>query len=327
MNNEWDLIPDTQMNILANRHNLSSVIVYSPHYGMFMEILSDNVSFLVHLSLEFPTQKELKNGNFPKLIFLTTDKGNLNKSKCPSGFSGVVNESFRSILIYGFLHYGYFKSYVLGGFAFYDEKLNGTISLHSALFKVAEKGVLIVAASGKGKSTYSFAFNKLPGYAFISDDWVRINDGIGFRGDNFLRVDKNSITKKQSGAAPRYSYHPCDNKFEIPIDNLTDLNCIDSTRITHIVILDDVNSNESDIVSRLGKASSVIPFNFSKKLNGLLIDKRVDRFVSKRHSSFEKLLTSCEVIVHNSSGYLVEESTDILSKYLFKSNHQHNQRV
>jgi hypothetical protein len=93
--------------------------------------------------------------------------------------------------------YGQIKSWILGavGRLLADER--GTHSIHGACVEVDGSGLLIIAATGTGKSTSTYGLLERPDARYHSDDWVYVRYGddgaYGFTSERELYVRTNLV--------------------------------------------------------------------------------------------------------------------------------------
>lgn len=225
--------------------------IVSPHYARPLRVSTDRQDYLEQLCKEYKTTEGVPGGAFTYLTSGTVQDGGVDAT--------VGNES---VLVRGTDHYGYFKSVLLGAFGYFEELLSGKQSVHAALVERDGEGTLLVAPSGRGKSTYARALC-VDGWRLVTDDWVVIDQRtpVGRRGDVWLRSENVFGLK-----------HPSDTKYEIDVRD-AGLPLATRASITRIVVLGE----NSDVAGALAAASYHVPWNYPA---GVAMNRREGTFRS-----------------------------------------------
>lgn len=95
-------------------------------------------------------------------------------------------------------YYGQLKSWALGA-AGVELALHGVHSIHGAVVEIDGHGILVVAPTGTGKSTYINILSRIgrldPSRTsrINSDDWVYVKDGVASPSERFIYVRTNAV--------------------------------------------------------------------------------------------------------------------------------------
>ena len=315
----WNVASQGELNRIGISRELYWGEVHSPSYGFSMRVYCDDISFIDHLSAEYSLTSKgtgFQHLKTPSLVFITEPALEERKYLGKCDLVGLLSEGENLIVVLGLKHYGWFKSYLLGAFGYFDEIFNSSVSLHAGLVSLGESGILIVAPSGKGKSAISLGLKSHPAYSFISDDWVKVISPTGLRGDGCLRMVESDLGYYPNGKNIPFRRHATDNKIEVSLDSIEGLPTTGSALIEHVVILDTDSVEIDSIIARMMQASPQTPFNDIYIDNHDSTWEWVREIQANRRQSLMEILGSVQLLVHNPFAYDLNESIDHLLRKL-----------
>ena len=296
-----------------------SEVFFSKPYGRFLRVITDDRSYLAQLEMEYELSPST-DSDIDTLVYLTKVRNSEDHlgSSCIDAF---VNLDDREIVINGVNHYGYFKSVLLGSFGFFDEiDCPDNVSIHAALISLSDKGILFVAPSGRGKSTYSLGLNNEKGFTLVSDDWVIVDgkDLSGRRGDIAMRMPKERLEDFDFSAEEvKFLHHPSESKIEVLPCELSDFAFSDRYTINEIILLGEMDiSDRQSVVEAIMSASYHIPFNFPCGVVLPTLPNDVIQIVQNRSIKFLHLIESAEIKSVDVFKGTIQQSLDNLRRLL-----------
>ncbi|MBD2179301.1 hypothetical protein H6F42_20465 [Pseudanabaena sp. FACHB-1998] len=315
----WNVANQGELNKIGRSYKLYWGEIYSPLYGFSIRVYCDDLSFIDHLSNEYSLTNKgtgFQGLKSPSLAFITEPALEEQKYLEKYDLIGLLSEGEDFIVVLGLKHYGWFKSYLLGAFGYFDEIFNSSVSLHAGLVSLGGSGILIVAPSGKGKSAISLGLKSQPAYSFISDDWVKVISPEGLRGDSSLRMVESDLGYYPNGKNILFRRHATDNKIEVSLKDIEGLPTANSALIEHVVILDTGSVEVDSVIARIMQASPQTPFNDICINNYTSEWDWVREIQSNRWECLMEMLNSAQLLVHNPFAYDLNESIDHILRKL-----------
>jgi len=92
------------------------------------------------------------------------------------------NSETKTAIIFNTEYYGQIKSWALGITCDIAEDQHDIHSIHGSCIEVNGNGIVLIAPTGTGKSTHSYALLKMEGTRLHSDDWLYVRFIGGIRG-------------------------------------------------------------------------------------------------------------------------------------------------